>query len=138
MFEESFKNVPRQIFGCSKEVLWVLQWRKGCFTGVLSGFQVYLKIIERVFEGSFNGVSRKTEGCSERPLKVIQGNLKEAQIVCQWIFKCVKGSLKKVSSEFQENFKTFKNVSLKFCFIILLLHGNHSSYPSRMKPCFKL
>ena len=30
----------------------------------------------------------------------------------------------------------FKNVSMKFCFAILFLHGSHHSYPSRRSTCY--
>ena len=29
----------------------------------------------------------------------------------------------------------FKNISMKFCFTILILHGSHRSYPSRGRAC---
>ena len=54
MFQESFKGVSWKFQGRSKRVSRVFR--------VFSWFQVYLKIIERVFEGSFNGVSRKFQG----------------------------------------------------------------------------
>ena len=50
----------------------------------------------------------------------------------------------KISSrQFQNCFKDFltkiqgcfKNVSMRFCFAILLLHGSHRSYPSRRRAC---
>ena len=73
---------------------------EGCFNGVLSGFQEYLKEVEWLFEGSLQGVSwmyqgsfkgvlRKIEGCSESPLRVIQGS-----------FKVFKRRPKGVSSQF--------------------------------------
>ena len=45
----------------------------------------------------------------------------------------VKESVKCVSRKFQE---CFKNVLMKFCFMILLLHGSHRSYPRRRRACF--
>ena len=96
---------------------------------------MYLKEVQRVFEGSFKCVSKKIEGYSERHLKVIL-----IQRVFLGSFKGVKGSFKKVSSvclgKFQEMFQGFfNNVSLKFCFVILLLHSTHRSYPSRRRAC---
>ena len=44
-----------------------------------------------------------------------------------------KESVKCVSRKFQE---CFKNVLMKFCFTILLLHGSNHSYPSRRRACF--
>ena len=44
MFQESFMGVSRKI--------------EGCFNGVLSVFQGYLKEVQWVFEESFKGVSR--------------------------------------------------------------------------------
>ena len=68
--------------------------------------------VQRKFQGSFKDVLRKFQGC-----------------------------LKKVSGVFQENFikmshGCFKNVSMKFCFTMLLVHGSHHSYPSRRRACF--
>ena len=48
-FLESFKDVSRKI--------------EGCFEGVFSGFQGYLKEIQREFQGCFKYVSRKFQGC---------------------------------------------------------------------------
>ena len=84
-----FKGISREvsnlsILGCSKEVSRVFQESfkgvskkiEGCFNGVLSKFQRYLKEaqwvfeesfkgIPRMFQGSFNVVTWKNEGCSK-------------------------------------------------------------------------
>ena len=50
------------------------------------------------------------------------------------VFKeCLKCVLKEILRTFQVY---LKNVSMKFCFAILLLHGTHHSYPSRGSACF--
>ena len=75
-----------------------------------------------MFPRCFKDVSRKIEGSSKSPLRVIQGSFK----VCKKSSKGVSRQfqsyskedsrvLKKVSSEFQENFiKSFKGVSRIF------------------------
>ena len=81
-------------------------------------------------------------------LESFKGDLREPQGVekkCKGCFKVVSKMLdsrvlKKVSSAFQENFKNkfqgcFKNVLMKFCFVILMLHGSHFSYTSRGRVC---
>ena len=73
------------------------------FKGDSRMLQGYLKYVPRVFQGNFMAVSKTYQGC-----------------------------LKKVSSVFQENFKKtflgcFQNVSIKFCFVILLLHGGEGA-----------
>ena len=99
-------------------------------------FEGSFKCGARKFQGSFSCVSRTVEGCSEKYLKVIQGNLKKVQSLFQGSFKDVQGSFKKVSGLFYESFQgSFKNVSFKFCFAILLLHGTHHSYPNRRRAC---
>ena len=46
-------------------------------------------------------------------------------------------SVKCVSRKFQKKFQgCFKNVLMKFCFLVLLLHGSYISYPSRRKACW--
>ena len=66
--------------------------------------EVYLKEVSREFQGSFKHVLRKFQGC-----------------------------LRIVSSMFQENFEKkkfqgfFKNISMDFCFAILLLHGTQQA-----------
>ena len=66
-----------------------------------------------MFRKYFKGVSKKIEGCFD-PRK-LQGYLKEVQRMFQGSFKDIlrnfKVCLEKVSSEFQENFKSFKVVS---------------------------
>ena len=47
----------------------------------------------------------------------------------------LQGYLKEVQRMFQGTFGCFKNVSMKFCFAILLLHGSNSSYPSIRRAC---
>ena len=64
-----------------------------------------------------------------------------------------KRNSKVVSRQFQRRFKKvsrvlarvkcvsrklqwcFKNILMKFCFMILLLHGSHRNYPSRRRAC---
>ena len=61
------KRISGKFYMCFKGVFRVLQWSirgvtrkiKGCFNGVLSGFQGCLKVAQWVFEESFKGVSRK-------------------------------------------------------------------------------
>ena len=50
----------------------------------------------------------------------------------------LKESVKSVSNRFYEKIQgSFKNLSMKFCFAILLLHKSHCSYPSRRRACLK-
>ena len=49
MFQESFKGVSRKFKGASMNM-------EGCLIGVLSGFQVYMKEVQRVFQGRFKGM----------------------------------------------------------------------------------
>ena len=63
-----------------------------------------------MFEGSFNGVSRKTKGCSERPLKVIQGNLKEAQIFCNFCWCMALIADTRAEGEFASSILTLEPV----------------------------
>ena len=53
------------------------------------------------------------------------------------VSRVLKESVKCVSRKFQKQFQGhFKNVSMKFCFAILILHGSHRSYPSRRRACY--
>ena len=75
--------------------------------------------MERKFQGNFKGVSKKIEGQFQRHSKEVSRAFKESvqfQIKCQGCFK---------------------NVSMKVCFVILLFHGTHHSYPSRRMACCK-
>ena len=68
--------------------------------------QGYLKEVQRVFQeslSSFKDILRKFQGC-----------LKKVQIVFEESVKCVS---RKFHKKFQE---CFKNLSMKFCFAILL------------------
>ena len=50
-----------------------------------------------------------------------------------------ENSIKYVWRTFLKKFQgCFKNVSMKFCFVIFLLHGSHRSYPSRGRACLIL
>ena len=56
----------------------------------------------------------------------------------QGSWKIFQESFKTVLSEFnRKKFqKCLKNISMRVCFVILLLHGSHRSYPSRRRPCY--
>ena len=114
-----------------------MQWGvKGSFKGVSS-----------IFQGSFKGASRKINWCSEKPLKKIQGRFKVSKTNSKSVLWEFQRRVKKVSRVFKESVRCvsrkfhkksqgcFKNVSMKFCFSILLLHGSHRSYPSRRRAC---
>ena len=90
--------------GCSKKVFRVLQGRlkllqesfkgvsrkiKGDFESDYSGFQGYLKELQREFQGSFKDVSRKFQGCSRIFFRMFQGRLKGVSIEFQVDFKNV-------------------------------------------------
>ena len=47
-----------------------------CVKRVFSGFQGYLKDVQREFQGSFKFVTRKFQGCSKRDFRILQGNVK--------------------------------------------------------------
>ena len=67
-----------------------------------------------MFQESFKGVVRNIEGCFNGVLK----------------------GLKEVSRKFCVVFRKFsRQLLLKFCFAILLLHGTHCSFPSRRRAC---
>ena len=62
-------------------------------------------------------------------------------MLCQRCFKEVlrvfKESVMCVLRKYHKKFQgCFKNVSMKFCFAILLLHGSQHSYLSRRRACF--
>ena len=109
-----------------------------------------LREVSKVFQGCFKGVSRKIEVSSESSFRVIQGSFKvcirSSKGVSRQFHRCFKKvlrvfreSVKCVSRKFYEKFQGyFKNISMKFCFVILLLHGSHRSYPSRSRTCFLL
>ena len=61
MFQECFKGVPRKI--------------EGCFNRVLSGFQIHLKKVQRVFEENFKCTCRKFQGSFMEVSAVFQGGL---------------------------------------------------------------
>ena len=96
MFEESFKNVPRKIFGCSKEVLRVLQWRKGCFNGVLSGFQGCLK--------KFNGLREKFQRC----FRLFQGTFKCFKEDCGVVLDIFTGDSRELQGHPKEVQRVFQ------------------------------
>ena len=73
MFQESFKGVSRKI--------------EGCFKGDFSGFQGYLKEVQRnyrevskVFQGSLKGVLRRFLGCFKEVSRVFQERLKDVSM----------------------------------------------------------
>ena len=83
-----------------------------------------------MFLKTFNDDSRKLQGHPKEVQRAFQGSFKD-------ILRKFQVCSKKVSSAFQEHFKkSFKNVSMKFCFVILFFHGSHCSYPSRRRACF--
>ena len=68
----------------------------------------------------------------------LQGYLKEVQILFHGSFKedvlrKFHGCLKKYQVCIK---KISRKVSSKFCFVILLLHESHRSFPSRGRACF--
>ena len=76
-----------------------------------------------MFQGSFKGVLRNIEGCSENQgsFKVSKRRSKGVSRQFQICSKEYSRVLKEVSSVFHEYFiKSFKGVSLKFCFAILM------------------
>ena len=67
---------------------------EGCFKVVFSGFQGYLKEIEREFQLSFkcvsrvfHCVSRKFQGCSKKVFRVLQGIVKDVSTKFHGCFK---------------------------------------------------
>ena len=79
-------------------------------------------MFQEIFWGTSREVSkRKSKGVSRH----FQRRFKEVSRVL--------ASVKCVSRKFQW---CFKNILMKFCFAILLLHGSHRSYPSRRRVCF--
>ena len=71
---------------------------------------------------SSKGFSRECQGSFKDILRKFQG--------------CLKKSVKCVSRKFQKKLQgCFENVSMKFCYVILLLHGSHRSYLTRGRAC---
>ena len=91
--------------------------------------------VPRDLQGWFKKASRVSERSSKGVSREFQGSFKD-------VFRKFQGGFKRVSRMFQENFKIkefpgyFKNVSMVFCFAILLLDGYHRSYPRRRRACF--
>ena len=65
VFQESFKDVSRKFYGCLQKRKFQGSFKgvprkiEGCVKVILSGFQVYLKEVQRVCQSSFHFVSRK-------------------------------------------------------------------------------
>ena len=87
-----------------------------------------------MFLDTFKGDSRASE-LSKISLEVFQGSLRQFQRCFREVSRAFKERVKCVSIKFQG---CLKNVLMKLCFVILLLHVSHRSYPSRRRACSNL
>ena len=103
---------------------------KGVSIELLVGFKKVL----RVFQGILRGVPRDLQvwfkGASRVPKRSSEGGWREFHDSLKDVLRKFQGCLKKVLSVFQDQNKfqgRFKNVSMTFCFAMLLLRGSHRS-----------
>ena len=80
-------------------------------------------------KGRLRGVPRNGQGHFKGTSRQFQKRFKQVSRVFEESIKCVSRKSKKKLQG------CFKNVSRKCCFVSLLLHGSHHSYPSRRWNC---
>ena len=119
-----------------KEVQGLFQ---GIFRGVLMKFP-------RKFQGGLKRVSKKVSNYFKNVSMKLFFNSDSREFQGYLNSNCVsikfQKGLKKVMSVFYWNLKNvtkiFEEWFNEICFVILLLHGTHCSYPSRGRACFFL
>ena len=62
MFQRGLKGVSREFQGSFKDVLRECRNWLVCFKGDFSGFQGYLKSLQKEFQGRFQSISRVFQG----------------------------------------------------------------------------
>ena len=138
VLQGNLKGVSRKSQGWYKEDWRVSQWSfkwvsrgfKRSLIGVWGKFQRCFKEDWVVFLDNFKGAWKVSKWSSKGVSREFRGSFKD-------ILRVSKESIKCVSRIFQKKCqRCFKNVSMKFCFSILLVLGSHRSYLNRRRACF--